>query len=86
MSEPLISVIIPTHNRARLLVRSVESVLNQTHRHLELIVVDDASTDDTSERLRHLDDERLRVVRLESKGGAPALDPASTAGEDGSRW
>ena len=51
MSHPLISVIIPTFNRGTFLTRTVESVLQQTFQNLELIVVDDGSTDDTRERL-----------------------------------
>jgi glycosyltransferase involved in cell wall biosynthesis len=73
MSEsPLISVILPTYNRARLLHRAVDSVLSQTWRHLELIVVDDGSTDDTAQTLAALSDPRLSVIRFDSNRGAPA--------------
>ena len=44
----LISVIIPTYNRARSIRRAVEGVLAQTYREIEVIVVDDASTDDST--------------------------------------
>ena len=72
MSDPLITVIIPTRNRAHLLARSMGSVLNQTYRHIELIIVDDASTDGTQELLGNIEDDRLRVLRLETNNGAPA--------------
>ncbi|EQD53632.1 Glycosyl transferase, family 2 domain protein, partial [mine drainage metagenome] len=45
----MISVILPTHNRATLVTLAVESVLNQTLQDIELIVVDDGSTDNTEE-------------------------------------
>lgn len=55
--EPLVSVIIPTYNRAELVVQAVESVLNQTYRKMEIIVVDDGSTDNTREVLREYEEE-----------------------------
>lgn len=73
MSVPAVSVVLPTHDRAGSVVAAVESVLGGTHGDLELIVVDDASSDDTADRLSQIDDARLRVVRLEQNvGGAEA--------------
>jgi hypothetical protein len=61
---PLVSVCIPTHNYARFLPRTIESVLSQTHADLELVVLDDASTDDTEEVVkRYAGDPRLRFKR-----------------------
>lgn len=65
MTDPLVSVVIPTHNRARLLERAIRSVLRQTYANLECIVVDDGSEDDTPERARRIDDPRLRYIRLD---------------------
>ncbi len=68
--EELVSVIIPTYNRESLIERSVNSVLRQTYQHLEVIIVDDASTDRTEEVVRKIEDERVRYIRLEKKEGA----------------
>ncbi len=68
----LISVILPTHNRRELLLRAIDSVLRQTHQELELIVVDDASTDGTQTAVLDLQDERIRYVRLPENAGACA--------------
>jgi glycosyltransferase involved in cell wall biosynthesis len=56
---PLVSVIIPTYNRAELLPRALDSVLAQTFDDFELIVVDDASTDDTARIVQAYEDERI---------------------------
>ncbi len=70
--ETLISVVIPTYNRSEQTPRAVESVLAQTHRQFELIVVDDGSTDDTAARLGAFDDPRMRVIRQRNAGVAAA--------------
>lgn len=56
-----VSIGIPTINRSELALRAIRSVLAQTYRDIELIVSDDASTDDTVERIREIDDPRLIV-------------------------
>lgn len=68
--NPVISVILPTHNRARILARSMRSVLAQSFRALELIVVDDASTDHTAEVVDQFDDPRVIYKRLSENSGA----------------
>ena len=71
MSRPTVSVIIPTYNRAALLKRAIESVLNQSFKDFELIVVDDASPDNTPEVVRSIRDSRIRYIRLKKNSGGP---------------
>lgn len=72
---PLVSVVIPTFNRAGLLPRAIESVVRQTVSDWEIIVVDDGSTDDTADVLTGLQATlraRLRVERQENAGSSAA--------------
>ena len=62
MDSPFFTVVIPTHNRSRLLRRAVEGVLNQTFDDFELIVVDDHSSDDTSSVMKSFSDPRIQYV------------------------
>lgn len=68
--KPLISVIIPTYNRAKMIERAIRSVLNQSYSNLEVIVVDDGSTDQTETVVRKIPDERVRFHKLFQNGGA----------------
>lgn len=70
MTNPLISVIIPTYNREKTILRSVMSVLNQTYSHIELILVDDCSTDNTKEVVSQIKDSRYKYYCLERNSGA----------------
>jgi glycosyltransferase involved in cell wall biosynthesis len=60
---PLVSICIPTYNREASVARAVVSALGQSYNPIEVVVVDDASTDDTCAKLRELDDGRLRLHR-----------------------
>ncbi len=62
-SSPAVSVVIPTYNRVDTLPRAVASVISQSFSNWELIVVDDASSDDTPSYLDSLDDPRIRAIR-----------------------
>lgn len=82
---PLVSVVLPTRNRASLLRRAVATVAAQTWRELEILVVDDGSTDETSEVLAAISrqEDRLRVIRLERPGGAAAARNRAIAAAGG---
>ncbi len=63
MIEPLVSICIPTYNRAKFIQRAIDSALGQTYKNLEVIVVDNASTDNTEEIVSRYNDTRLKYVR-----------------------
>ncbi|MGY5765391.1 glycosyltransferase family 2 protein [Brachybacterium sp. DNPG3] len=67
-TQPLISVVIATRNRAEMLLDSLHSVLSQTYRRLEVIVVDDGSEDDTRTVVEGIADPRVRYVGQEHSG------------------
>lgn len=78
--RPAISVIIPTYNRKRQLRAAVESVLSQGVASLEVLVIDDASTDGTLDDLRSLGDLRVRLLsNSRSKGPAGARNSGMLA-------
>lgn len=68
----MVSVIIPSYNRADKIKPAVESVLNQTYTDLELIIVDDGSKDNTKAVIESIDDSRIRYVRQENAGACSA--------------
>src|SRR6266852_6361254 len=70
-SGPLVSVIIPAYNAERFIDETLESVFKQTHDHLELILVDDGSTDGTGAQVRAYGD-RVRFIRQVNAGAGAA--------------
>lgn len=70
-SRPMVSVIMPTYNRQKFLPRAIDSILAQTYKDFEFIIVDDGSTDNSIHLLKDYaqKDERIRVIRnKENKG------------------
>jgi glycosyltransferase involved in cell wall biosynthesis len=77
---PLISVILPTRNRAASLPAAIESVQTQSYKHWELLIVDDGSTDETPAILdRFHADPRIRITRLPGNGVAAARNAAMSS-------
>jgi len=72
---PLVTVVICAHNPGEHLDAAVRSALAQTHEHLEVLLIDDGSTDGSIEALR-IDDPRLHIHRQENRGKAAALNHA----------
>lgn len=71
--ENFVSVVIPTYNRENTIVRAIQSVLNQTYKKLEILVVDDGSTDNTEKIVQNIKDDRIKYIRLpHNKGGGAA--------------
>lgn len=69
---PTVSVVIPTYNHGETVERAIDSALGQTLRDIEVIVVDDASTDHTQEVLDRIGDPRLTCLRHETNRGGSA--------------
>jgi glycosyltransferase involved in cell wall biosynthesis len=71
MIGPFISVIIPTYNRAKLLPQAIESALVQTYPHYEIVIVDDGSTDETSEIIKPYIN-KVRFITQKNRGVSAA--------------
>lgn len=61
-NKPLVSVLIPCYNVSAFVERAVNSILKQVYTNLEIWLIDDASTDDTAEKIKSFDDNRIKVV------------------------
>ncbi len=70
----LVSIIIPTYNSSKFIYRTVESVLNQTYDNFELIIIDDASSDNTVSIIKEFikKDKRIRLIERDKNSGGPA--------------
>ncbi len=66
--HPVVSIILPTYNRAHLVAETIDSILNQTYTNWELIIVDDGSNDETETRIEKIKDDRVRYIKLNHTG------------------
>jgi len=78
MNCPLVSVIIPTYNGSRFIRETIQSVLDQTYNNLEIMVVDDGSTDDTSLIVKSITDQRITYIQQKNAGVSPARNHGIT--------
>ncbi|HEY3402706.1 MAG TPA: glycosyltransferase [Ohtaekwangia sp.] len=76
-SDPFLSVVIPTYNREKYIVRTIQSLLSQDYDHFEIIVVDDGSTDDTESVVRAIQDPRIAYIKKNNAERAAARNYGS---------
>jgi glycosyltransferase involved in cell wall biosynthesis len=85
MAAPIVTVVVPTHNRAELLRETINSVLDQTFQNFELLVVDDGSTDHTADVARSFQSPKLRYLVRPRCGNLSMLRNAGIQRSSG-RW
>ncbi len=71
MKNPLVSIVVPTYNRAGNITKTVDSILDQTYKNIELIIVDDGSTDNTQDVLKSYAD-RIQYIYQDNAGPSAA--------------
>lgn len=69
MTQPLVSVIMPAYNGEKYIDRAIQSVLHQTYKNFELIIVDDKSTDNTLGEIEKISDSRIKLIENEKNRG-----------------
>lgn len=71
MASPLVTVFIPVYNAEKYIRESLESIINQTYENLEILIVDDGSTDRTVNIIQSFNDSRIRLLRNAENKGIP---------------
>ena len=64
-----VSIIIPVHNSEKYILECINSVINQTYKNLEIIIVDDKSTDNTINIIKNIKDKRIKLIKLKQNSG-----------------
>lgn len=83
--DNLVSIVMPSYNTAPYIMESIQSVLSQTYKNWELIVVDDCSTDNTDDVLASIHDDRIKIFKNKENRGA-ALSRNKALREAKGRW
>jgi glycosyltransferase involved in cell wall biosynthesis len=65
---PIVSIVIPTYNHSNFLSKALESVLDQTYKNWEVIIIDNNSTDDTNKVINKYDDPRIKYLKINNNG------------------
>ena len=76
MTEPLVSILISVYNAGKYLRPSVKSIIDQTYTNLEIIIIDDGSTDGCMESIADINDARVRIISQQNAGKSVALNCA----------
>lgn len=84
MAQPLVSILVPCYNAGRWIRDTLDSVLTQTWPNIEIVVVDDGSTDNTASIIEGLESKRIRLVKQPNSGAAAARNRAF--GESGGEF
>jgi len=69
MTSPTVSIIIPSYNREKLIIKALNSIFAQTYQDFEILIIDDASTDNTKEVIDQLNNNKVKYFRLEKNSG-----------------
>ena len=65
-----VSVIIPMHNSSNFILKCIDSVINQTYKELEILLIDDKSSDNTIRKIKKIKDKRIKIIKLNNNMGA----------------
>lgn len=74
MDKPLVSIVLPVYNAGVYLKEAIQSILDQTYTNIELIIINDGSTDDSEKLIKSFTDDRIRYVYQQNTGLAGALN------------
>ncbi|MEQ8927042.1 MAG: glycosyltransferase [Fulvivirga sp.] len=72
--KPLLTVVLPVYNAGKTIRKAISSILNQTFKEFELIIINDGSTDDTLSAIRSFNDDRIRLYSTPNRGVAKAAN------------